>query len=236
MPQAPPLLDYSSLSMTVAFKVNSRLHRILKTPPPDGATPSQTSYTLAPEKDQRGKKESEYYPASQSPSLPCRRRLQTLDLTIYICAMIVRLFSLSEQRPDGIAAGEASHPPFALCRKGKETEPGLVNQTGDSRAAPACSKLAISSGLRGGIALSASVTSPRSIKRGAKAKLDCGKKKKKTRTSQKRGGTMSSGGANTVPLLTPYKMGKFDLSHRYALFFGRANPNLLIPNQQMVCD
>ncbi|KAF8714825.1 hypothetical protein HU200_027357 [Digitaria exilis] len=57
-----------------------------------------------------------------------------------------------------------------------------------------------------------------SIKRGAKAKLDCGKKKK-TRTSQKKGGTMSSSGASTVPLLTPYKMGKFDLSHRYALFF-----------------
>lgn len=28
---------------------------------------------------------------------------------------------------------------------------------------------------------------------------------------------MASGGANTVPLATPYKMGKFDLSHRFAL-------------------
>lgn len=38
--------------------------------------------------------------------------------------------------------------------------------------------------------------------------------------------TMGSGGANTAPLLTPYKMGKFDVSHRYApapLLSGWAN-------------
>lgn len=47
---------------------------------------------------------------------------------------------------------------------------------------------------------------------------------------------MSNSGANAIPLLTPYKMGKFDLSHRYALFFGWTNPNFLIPNQQLVRD
>jgi 2,4-dienoyl-CoA reductase-like NADH-dependent reductase (Old Yellow Enzyme family) len=31
------------------------------------------------------------------------------------------------------------------------------------------------------------------------------------------GGTMSNSGANAIPLLTPYKMGKFDLSHRVVL-------------------
>ena len=36
---------------------------------------------------------------------------------------------------------------------------------------------------------------------------------------------MSNSGANAIPLLTPYKMGKFDISHRYALFFGWTNPN-----------
>jgi hypothetical protein len=46
----------------------------------------------------------------------------------------------------------------------------------------------------------------------------------------------NSGGANAIPLLTPHKMGKFDLSHRYALFFGRTNPNSLIPNQGLVRD
>jgi 12-oxophytodienoic acid reductase len=46
---------------------------------------------------------------------------------------------------------------------------------------------------------------------------------------------MGGGGANTVPLVTPYKMGNFDLSHRYALapcFLVRLIPNSLIPYQQ----
>jgi len=43
---------------------------------------------------------------------------------------------------------------------------------------------------------------------------------------------MSNSGANAIPLLTPYKMGKFDLSHRYALFFGWGLDQSQFPNPQ----
>ena len=44
---------------------------------------------------------------------------------------------------------------------------------------------------------------------------------------------MASGAANTVPLVTPYKMGKFDLSHRSPpCFVVGPIPNFLIPYQQ----